>query len=57
MPMQLTPEDIARNAYAGLSVDGERLFPPGALMDGGFEVIVSGYRKGVGSSRNAPREF
>ena len=25
------PEDIARNAYAGLIVDGERLFPEGAL--------------------------
>ncbi len=45
------PEDISRNAYAGISVDGERLFPEGALADGGFEVIVSGYRKGVGSSR------
>src|SRR5262245_9832088 len=45
------PADIARNAYAGITVDGERLFPPGALMDGGFEVIVSGQRKGVGSSR------
>ena len=45
------PEDIARDAYAGLIVDGERLFPHRALMDGNFEVIVSGYRKGVGSSR------
>ena len=45
------PEVIARDAYAGLIVDGERLFPHAALMDGGFEVIVSGYRKGVGSSR------
>ncbi|MFP3939380.1 MAG: aconitase family protein [Thermoanaerobaculia bacterium] len=45
------PEDIARDAYAGLIVDGERLFPRDALKDGGFEVIVSGYRKGVGSSR------
>jgi 3-isopropylmalate/(R)-2-methylmalate dehydratase large subunit len=45
------PEDIARNAYAGLSVGKERLFPEGALMSGNFEVIVSGYRKGVGSSR------
>lgn len=45
------PEDIARDAYAGLTVDGERLFPRDALRDGGFEVIVSGYRKGVGSSR------
>ncbi len=45
------PERIARNAYAGLTVDGERLFPEGALGGGNFEVIVSGYRKGVGSSR------
>ena len=45
------PEDIARNAYAGLIVNGERLFPADALRKGDFEVIVSGYRKGVGSSR------
>jgi 3-isopropylmalate/(R)-2-methylmalate dehydratase large subunit len=45
------PSDIARNAYAGLTVAGERLFPEGALADGNFEVIVSGQRKGVGSSR------
>ncbi len=45
------PEDIARDAYAGLIVDGERLFPRDALLDGNFEVIVSGLRKGVGSSR------
>jgi 3-isopropylmalate/(R)-2-methylmalate dehydratase large subunit len=45
------PEDIARNAYAGLIVNGERLFPPDALRNGNFEVIVSGLRKGVGSSR------
>jgi len=45
------PEDIARDAYAGLIVDGERLFSRDALRDGSFEVIVSGYRKGVGSSR------
>ncbi|HUP44929.1 MAG TPA: aconitase family protein [Thermoanaerobaculia bacterium] len=45
------PEDIARNAYAGLVVDGERLIPRDALRGGNFEVIVSGYRKGVGSSR------
>jgi len=45
------PEDIARDAYAGLIADGERLFPRDALKNGGFEVIVSGYRKGVGSSR------
>jgi 3-isopropylmalate/(R)-2-methylmalate dehydratase large subunit len=45
------PDKIADNAYAGLTVDGERLIPERALKDGGFEVIVSGYRKGVGSSR------
>ncbi|HEX9161768.1 MAG TPA: aconitate hydratase, partial [Thermoanaerobaculia bacterium] len=45
------PEDVARNAYAGLVVDGERLVPQDALRSGNFEVIVSGYRKGVGSSR------
>src|ERR1044071_2796605 len=45
------PEDIARNAYAGLIVNGERLFERDALKNGNFEVIVSGYRKGVGSSR------
>jgi 3-isopropylmalate/(R)-2-methylmalate dehydratase large subunit len=47
------PEDIAKNAYAGITVNGERLFPEGSLMNGGFEVIVSGQRKGVGSSREA----
>jgi 3-isopropylmalate/(R)-2-methylmalate dehydratase large subunit len=45
------PEAIARNAYAGITIGKERLFPEGSLMDGNFEVIVSGYRKGVGSSR------
>src|SRR5262245_21715641 len=45
------PEDIARNAYAGITVGGERLFPEGSLIDGNFEVISSGLRKGVGSSR------
>jgi 3-isopropylmalate/(R)-2-methylmalate dehydratase large subunit len=45
------PEDIARDAYAGLIVDGKRLFERDALIHGNFEVIVSGYRKGVGSSR------
>ncbi len=45
------PEDIARNAYAGLVVDGKRLFEQDALRNGNFEVIVSGYRKGTGSSR------
>ena len=45
------PDNIARNAYAGITVNKERLFPEGSLKDGNFEVIVSGYRKGVGSSR------
>jgi 3-isopropylmalate/(R)-2-methylmalate dehydratase large subunit len=45
------PEDIARNAYAGITIGGERLFPEGSLRAGNFEVIVSGHRKGVGSSR------
>lgn len=45
------PEEIAENAYAGLIVNGERVFPKFALMKGNFEVIVSGLRKGVGSSR------
>jgi 3-isopropylmalate/(R)-2-methylmalate dehydratase large subunit len=45
------PAKIARNAYAGITIGGERLFPEGALMDGGFEVVVAGYRKGTGSSR------
>jgi len=50
------PEDIALDAYAGLvhkggAKDGQRVFPTRALIDGGFEVIVSGARKGTGSSR------
>jgi 3-isopropylmalate/(R)-2-methylmalate dehydratase large subunit len=45
------PEDIAEDAYAGLIVDGKRLFEHDALINGNFEVIVSGFRKGVGSSR------
>ena len=45
------PAEIAKNAYAGLIVDGERVIGERELMDGGFEVIVSGYQKGVGSSR------
>src|SRR5881394_3680261 len=35
------PEDLARNAYAGLIVDGKRLFEQDALLKGNFEVIVS----------------
>ena len=45
------PADIAKNAYAGLIHDEQRLFERNALIDGGFEVIVSGHRKGTGSSR------
>ncbi len=46
------PEDIALDAYAGLfDKNGERVFKHRALMDGNFEAIVSGMRKGTGSSR------
>jgi 3-isopropylmalate/(R)-2-methylmalate dehydratase large subunit len=43
------PAQIAKNAYAGLVVGGQRLIPESALV--GFEAIVSGAQKGVGSSR------
>ncbi len=45
------PSEIAKNAYAGLMQDGLRVFNENALIDGDFEVIVSGQRKGTGSSR------
>ncbi|KAA3604966.1 MAG: aconitate hydratase [Planctomycetota bacterium] len=45
------PEDIALNAYAGLMQEGQRVFEERALLDGNFECIVSGFRKGTGSSR------
>ncbi|MEM9487651.1 MAG: aconitase family protein, partial [Myxococcota bacterium] len=45
------PAKIAANAYAGLIVGGKRLFEENALKGGEFEVVVSGYQKGVGSSR------
>jgi 3-isopropylmalate/(R)-2-methylmalate dehydratase large subunit len=45
------PREIAKNAYAGLIVNAQRLIPANAIADGGFEVIVSGAQKGVGSSR------
>jgi 3-isopropylmalate/(R)-2-methylmalate dehydratase large subunit len=46
------PEDIALDAYAGLvDSNNERVFPTRALLDGNFQVIVSGQRKGTGSSR------
>lgn len=45
------PREIAKNAYAGLKIDGQRLFGENALASGDFEVVVSGAQKGVGSSR------
>ena len=45
------PDDIAKNAYAGLVIAGQRLFEADALRGGNFEVIVAGAQKGVGSSR------
>jgi len=45
------PVEIAKNAYAGLMHDGIRVFNENALKNGNFEVIVSGQRKGTGSSR------
>ena len=45
------PAEIAKNAYAGLMHNGMRVFSENALKDGGFEAIVSGFRKGTGSSR------
>ncbi len=45
------PADLARDAYAGWVADGERVFGTDDLINGGFEVIVAGLRKGVGSSR------
>jgi 3-isopropylmalate/(R)-2-methylmalate dehydratase large subunit len=45
------PEEIAKNAYAGLLEGGKRVIPERALYDANFEVIVAGERKGVGSSR------
>ena len=45
------PAAIAENAYAGLLHEGSRVLEKRALIEGGFEVIVSGHRKGTGSSR------
>ena len=45
------PSEIAKNAYAGVMHDGMRVFSEKALINGNFEVIVSGQRKGTGSSR------
>ena len=46
------PEELALDAYAGLLDDqGKRVFETRDLINGNFEVIVSGHRKGTGSSR------
>jgi len=45
------PSEIAKNAYAGMMLNGKRVFIENALVTGDFEVIVSGQRKGTGSSR------
>ena len=46
------PEELALDAYAGLLDDqGKRVFETNDLINGNFEVIVSGHRKGTGSSR------
>jgi len=45
------PEEIAKNAYAGMMLNNKRVFNENALLNGNFEVIVSGQRKGTGSSR------
>jgi 3-isopropylmalate/(R)-2-methylmalate dehydratase large subunit len=46
------PEDLALDAYAGLvDASGARVFATRALLEGNFQVIVSGQRKGTGSSR------
>jgi 3-isopropylmalate/(R)-2-methylmalate dehydratase large subunit len=46
------PEDIALDAYAGLMDEKQkRVFGTRALLEGGFQAIVSGQRKGTGSSR------
>ena len=45
------PEDLARDAYAGLVVGEERVVETDALIHGNFDVVIAGLRKGVGSSR------
>ncbi len=45
------PHEIAKRAYAGLLHQGQRVFKDAALCEGNFQAIVSGERKGVGSSR------
>ena len=45
------PAKIADNAYAGLKHEGVRVIGPKKLGEAGFKIIVSGHRKGTGSSR------
>ncbi len=45
------PHEIAKRAYAGLMHNNQRVFSDGALINGRFAAIVSGERKGTGSSR------
>jgi len=45
------PQEIALRAYAGLLHNNQRVFKDGALSKGNFQAIVSGERKGTGSSR------
>ncbi|MCA9507300.1 MAG: aconitate hydratase [Myxococcales bacterium] len=45
------PKEIAKRAYAGLMYNNERVFQDNALLKGNFQAIVSGERKGTGSSR------
>lgn len=45
------PHEIAKRAYAGLLHNGQRVFQDSALINGRFQAIVSGERKGTGSSR------
>ena len=45
------PHEIALRAYAGLLHNNQRVFKDGALLKGNYQAIVSGERKGTGSSR------
>jgi len=45
------PQEIAHYAYAGLLHNNQRVFKDGALSKGAYQAIVSGERKGTGSSR------
>lgn len=45
------PHEIAQRAYAGLLHQNQRVFKDGALINGNFQALVSGKRKGTGSSR------